>query len=48
MMVIIAGFSFLGNYLDKHFGFDKPWMTILFALIGIGISMYQIIKSLKS
>lgn len=47
MMVIIAGFAFLGHYLDQKWAFKSPWMTIVCSLIGIGISMYQIIKSLK-
>lgn len=46
MLVIIGGMSYLGNYLDKKWAFQTPWMTVILALFGIGASTYQLIKQL--
>lgn len=47
MLVTIAGLSFLGDYLDKRWAFETPWMTIVLALLGIVASTYQVIKTLN-
>lgn len=48
MLVTIAGLSFLGDYLDGRWGLKTPWMTIVFSLVGVAASMYQVIKSFKN
>jgi len=48
MLVTIAGLSFLGDFLDGLWEFEKPWMTILLSLLGVAASMYQVIKSFKN
>ncbi len=47
MLVTIAALSFLGDYLDKRWAFETPWMTIVLALLGIVASTYQVIKTLN-
>lgn len=33
-----------GNYLDKYFHLEKPWLTIFGALIGMGFSAIILIQ----
>ena len=44
MGLIIAAAVFGGIKLDEYLGFKTPWMTILFSLLGVGLSMYVIIR----
>jgi ATP synthase protein I len=44
MLVIIGGFSALGNYLDGKYHSERPWWTLGLALFGIFTSLYLIIK----
>lgn len=48
MLVVIAGMSLLGDYLDERLAFETPWLTILFSLMGVTASMYLLIKQLNS
>lgn len=48
MAVVIVGAVFLGQYLDTFLESDTPWMTILFALIGVFGGLYLIIKEVIS
>jgi F0F1-type ATP synthase assembly protein I len=48
MLVIIAGLSLLGDYLDERLAFETPWLTIVFSLLGVTASMYLLIKQLNS
>lgn len=42
MAIVIAGFSWLGTYLDGDS--DKALFTILLSLLGVGIALYLAIK----
>lgn len=46
MLVIIAGLSYLGHYIDNRWAFQTPWFTIILSLLGIFASTYQVIKTL--
>lgn len=48
MLVIIAGLSLLGDYLDTRLALETPWLTIIFSLVGVSASMYLLIKQLNS
>lgn len=47
MGVIIGGFAWLGNYLDKKQGNNKPWWTLSLLLFGVIGAMYLVIKEIK-
>jgi ATP synthase protein I len=47
MGVIIFAGSFSGNYLDKHYDFDKPVLTIILSLLSIAISLYFVYKEIS-
>lgn len=42
-VLIVAGVYF-GKYLDEKFQFESPWMTIVFALLGVFIGLYIVIR----
>lgn len=44
MMAIIGIFVFIGYKLDEWYDKTTPVNLIIFSLIGIGISLYQVIK----
>ncbi len=44
MIVLIGGGAWGGHLLDQRFQSEKPWYTILFSLLGIGISLYFVIR----
>lgn len=44
MGVIIGGFAWLGNYLDKKQGNQTAWWTLGLTLFGVGSSLYLMIK----
>jgi F0F1-type ATP synthase assembly protein I len=44
MAGVIAGFSFLGYYLDTLFKLKTPWWTIILGLTGVGTGLYIIIR----
>ena len=46
MGVIIFAGVFFGNYLDETFG-TYPFFIIIFSLIAISISFYNILRNLK-
>lgn len=46
MIAVIGVFIFIGNYLDKNNGNEKPIFTALLGLLGVGVSLYQVIRSL--
>ena len=48
MGAIIAGFSWLGTYLDDRQKNEKPIWTIVLALTGVMASMYLIFKEVKN
>lgn len=44
MGVIISAFTYLGFRLDNHYKTTVPYFTAGFSLIGVGVSLYSIIK----
>ncbi|MCT7903586.1 Putative F0F1-ATPase subunit (ATPase_gene1) [Candidatus Ornithobacterium hominis] len=42
--IILFILTWGGNYLDKYFEQEKPWLTILGALIGMGFSVFLLIQ----
>ncbi|NCD71562.1 AtpZ/AtpI family protein [Mucilaginibacter agri] len=47
MFAIIGVFTFVGYEIDKHAQHATPWVTAMLSLIGVFISLYLVIKSLK-
>lgn len=35
-----------GYFLDRHFQTEKPWFTLGFSLLGCGVALYLMIRSL--
>lgn len=44
MLATIGIFTFGGYKLDQHFEMKTPIWTISLALVGVGISLYSVIK----
>ena len=44
MIVLIGGGAWGGKLLDDKMQNEKPYFTILFSLLGIGASLYFVIK----
>ncbi|CAI9428913.1 F0F1-ATPase subunit (ATPase_gene1) [Candidatus Ornithobacterium hominis] len=42
--IILFILTWGGNYLDKYFEQEKPWLTTLGALIGMGFSVFLLIQ----
>lgn len=47
MIAIIGVFSFAGYKLDQHAAHQTMWVTALLSLVGVFISLYIVIRSLK-
>ncbi len=47
MILVIGVFTFLGYKLDEINHLDKPLFTAGLSLLGVMISLYLVIKSLK-
>ncbi len=48
MVAIIGIFSFAGYKVDQAANHQVKWVTATLALIGVFISLYVVIKSIKS
>lgn len=46
MLAIIIVFVLIGRYADTYFQLKIPVFTLVFALAGVGGSMYSIIRKL--
>lgn len=46
MIAIIGVFAYIGHRIDEAKGNDKPIFTAVFGLLGVGLSLYSVIKSL--
>ena len=44
MAATIGLFAFAGYKLDEHFRLKPPYATIVLSLLGVGISLYTVIK----
>ncbi len=47
MIAIIAVFTFIGVKLDDSTGNERPLWAALFSLLGVGISLYSVIRSVN-
>lgn len=47
MMGAIAICAWLGNLLDQKLNTEKPFITIIAMLLGVGASIYLMIRSIK-
>jgi len=47
MGAIIFLFAYIGEKLDDYYNFDEQWLTILFVLLGVTLSLYIVIKQLN-
>lgn len=48
MLVIIGIFTFIGYKIDDNAAHDTKWVTAILSLIGVFISLFIIIRSVKS
>lgn len=48
MIVIIGLFTFAGYKIDESTGHETKWVTAVLALAGVFVSLYLIIRSVKS
>ena len=47
MIAIICVFAFLGNWADRYFQHSIQWVTALSCVLGVFLSIYQVIRQLK-
>lgn len=48
MVLIIGGMTFVGYKIDQSAGHSTMWVTAIMSLVGVFISLYLIIRSLKN
>ncbi len=46
MIAIIGIFAYVGHRIDQAKGNEKPIFTAVFSLLGVGLSLYSVIKSI--
>jgi len=39
--------SYFGKWLDNEYPSNKKWFTMIFTLIGVGTSLYVVLKQLN-
>jgi len=39
--------AYFGKWLDLKYPADKKWFTMIFTLLGVGISLYVVLKQLN-
>jgi len=39
--------AYFGKWLDVKYPADKKWFTMIFTLLGVGISLYVVLKQLN-
>lgn len=44
MGMVIGLFAYAGNWGDEYLGFKTPWLSILGSLLGVGLSLYLLIR----
>jgi F0F1-type ATP synthase assembly protein I len=47
MLATIGLFAFIGYKIDEHQNNSKPIITAILSLIGVAISLYQVVKQLN-
>jgi len=48
MLAIIGAFSFAGHKIDEAYHHNVQWVTAALSLTGVFISLYVVIRSVKS
>ena len=48
MVVIIGGFSYAGHAIDKSANHGIQWVTATLALVGVFVSLFLVIRSVKN
>ncbi len=48
MLVIIGLFTFIGYKIDESAAHTTKWVTAILSLVGVFISLFIVIRSLKS
>lgn len=46
MIAVIGLFAYIGHKIDESKGNDKPIFTAILGLVGVGLSLYSVIKSI--
>ncbi len=46
MIAIIGLFAYIGYKIDESRGNERPIFTAIFSLLGVGLSLYSVIKSI--
>jgi F0F1-type ATP synthase assembly protein I len=41
----VAGLALLGHWLDTYFEYDRPWLTLIFSVMGILVSIVHLVRS---
>lgn len=47
MLVVIGLFAFIGYKIDEYRQTEKSIFTAILGLVGVGISLYQVVRSLN-
>lgn len=47
MLATIGVFAFIGYKIDEHQQNDKPLITAILSLIGVIVSLYQVVRQLN-
>ena len=45
MVAVIGLFTFIGYKLDQNRNAEQPLMTALFSVVGVGLALYQVIRT---
>lgn len=48
MMVIIGAFTYAGYKIDEGAGHQTKWVTAVLSLVGVFISLFIVIRSIKN
>lgn len=47
MLATIGLFIFIGHWIDQYSGQTEPIFTAVFAIVGVSLSLYQVISALN-
>jgi F0F1-type ATP synthase assembly protein I len=47
LLATIGVFAFVGYKIDEHRGTEKLIFTAIFGLLGVALSLYQVVRSLN-
>lgn len=46
MVATILILAFVGHEIDNYYFFEKPYITAVFSLFGVGIALYLLLKKI--